>query len=67
MENNVSERGHPDSVHTPQFFYDFDFCYNIRSLKSAFLKINDYGYDLISVTQSFDGVYTVFFRRPARE
>ena len=47
------------------FVYDFQFCAECEKLKETLDYINRHGYDLITVTQDRQGVYTVFFRRRA--
>lgn len=44
--------------------YDFQLCADVEELKRTIEYINASGLNLISVTQDFNGVYTVFFRRP---
>ena len=44
------------------FLYDYDRCTGETGLQAVLIKINNLGYDLISVTQ-YKNTYTVFFRR----
>lgn len=46
---------------------DFEPCADTEELATTLQCIDDNGYTLMSVTQDASGVYTVFFRRPARE
>lgn len=45
------------------WIYDFEICADVDALKRTLAKINHYGFDVVSVTQSATGAYTVFFRR----
>ena len=47
------------------FVYDYERCDGERELQKVMDTINRHGYDLVSVTQDLNGVYTVFFRRRA--
>lgn len=46
---------------------DFERCADAEELAATLRCIDDSGYYLTGVTQDASGVYTVFFRRPARE
>lgn len=45
--------------------YDFEVCIGVEELKLKLSKINSFGFELVSVTQTMDK-YTLFFRRPLR-
>ena len=44
---------------------DYERCSNDNELKRIIAYINRHNYELISVTQDPEGIYTVFFRRNA--
>lgn len=46
---------------------DFERCADAEELAMTLRYMNENGYILVTVTQDASGVYTVFFRRPARE
>lgn len=46
---------------------DFERCADVEELAATLRCIDDSGYYLTEITQDASGVYTVFFRRPARE
>ena len=46
---------------------DFELCADTSELAKTLRCIDDNGYYMSGVTQDGSGVYTVFFRRPARE
>ena len=48
---------------TALFLVDFERCYDIQQLHVVMDEINRYHYQLISVTQDSNDIYTVFFRR----
>lgn len=45
--------------------YDFDFVSDVDTLRDMICYINRHGYILVSVTQNIEGIYTIFFKRPA--
>ena len=46
---------------------DFEQCDDPAALERLLRRIDSNGYDVIAATQNVDGVYTIIFRRPARE
>lgn len=44
--------------------FDFEICYGSGGLAQTLRYVNDFGYEVISVTQN-GTEYTVVFRRPA--
>ena len=47
------------------YVYDYEVCSGHQDLQRVMDYINHHGYDIVSVTQNFEGEYTVFFRRRA--
>lgn len=50
-----------------KWFTDFELCADTKELAQTLQFIDKHGYTMVSATQDASGVYTVFFRRPARE
>ncbi|MGM9601410.1 MAG: hypothetical protein ACI3W5_07485 [Faecousia sp.] len=44
--------------------YDFTVCYGVTELIHSLAEVNRCGYLLLCVTESDEGYYTLFFRRP---
>lgn len=47
-----------------RFVFDFEICYGSGGLAQTLRYVNDFGYEILSVTQN-GTEYTVVFRRPA--
>lgn len=47
----------------PRYIVDYERCEDLRQLKETVEILNRYQYQLISVTQDSNDVFTVFFRR----
>lgn len=54
-------------THSQKRITDFELCADTAELAKTLRCIDDNGYFLSGVTQDASGVYTIFFRRPARE
>lgn len=53
----------PGTVHAIRYINDFERCDDLRQLRFVMENINRNQYQLISVTQDSENVFTVFFRR----
>lgn len=49
--------------HSPRYVVDYERCSTPQQLREIVEIINRYQYQLVSVTQDPNGIYTVFFRR----
>lgn len=47
-----------------RWVYDFTVCYGVTELIHSLAEVNRCGYLLLNITESDEGYYTLFFRRP---
>lgn len=53
----------PSAIFAAYHVIDFELCEDVQQLRRVLATVNRRGYQVVSVTQAGDGVYTVFFRR----
>lgn len=63
MQTPENNSGVIPSVKIVSYVVDYERCTDLQELRSIMETINRYQYDLVSVTQDSNDVYTVFFRR----
>ena len=63
LNNRERMNAVPASLATAQWIADFERCDDIRQLHVVMDEINRCQYQLVSVTQDSNDIYTVFFRR----
>ena len=63
MQMSESRQNMSPKRATIEWIADFERCADIRELHVVMDEINRCQYQLVSVTQGSDDVYTVFFRR----
>lgn len=59
------DKGHavPGSIPGIRYIHDYERCSDLQQLRFVMENINRSQYQVISVTQDPEGVFTVFFRR----
>lgn len=63
LNNHDRQNAVPVTFSAAKWIVDFERCEDIRALHVVMDEINRCQYQLISVTQDSNDIYTVFFRR----